>query len=278
MPRIVRDGRPAGGQLGDLDRRDVRRHHRLPARGRVRGLPGRGAAAGLLARRGRRTSRRRVLIGSMAVPAARAGCRQPVARRRCAGVLEPTSARARMAGIPAQRDRAAGEHAPGRRRPVHDSASLLAITAALRRRVLARRGRRTRRSSPTASSRPAIGIGNLIGGFVVGLSARALAKGRMVIVGYAICGALRSIGARVRRQSCRSRSACMLGGGIANMVYVIPSQTLFQERTPADMIGRVVGFRFALVFGVADAGDGRRRASAVEVDRHRARARSSAGS
>jgi hypothetical protein len=28
---------------------------------------------------------------------------------------------------------------------------------------------------------------------------------------------------------------------------LIPSQTLFQERTPADMIGRVVGFRFALV-------------------------------
>jgi hypothetical protein len=30
---------------------------------------------------------------------------------------------------------------------------------------------------------------------------------------------------------------------------VIPSQVLFQERTPPDMIGRVVGFRFALVFG-----------------------------
>jgi hypothetical protein len=33
------------------------------------------------------------------------------------------------------------------------------------------------------------------------------------------------------------------------MVYVIPSQTLFQLRTPADMMGRVVGFRFAAVFG-----------------------------
>jgi hypothetical protein len=33
------------------------------------------------------------------------------------------------------------------------------------------------------------------------------------------------------------------------MVFVIPSQTLFQERTPAELMGRVVGFRFALVFG-----------------------------
>ena len=33
------------------------------------------------------------------------------------------------------------------------------------------------------------------------------------------------------------------------MVFVIPSQTLFQERTPPTLMGRVVGFRFALVFG-----------------------------
>jgi hypothetical protein len=33
------------------------------------------------------------------------------------------------------------------------------------------------------------------------------------------------------------------------MAYVIPSQTLFQQRTPPDMIGRVVSIRFALVLG-----------------------------
>ena len=33
------------------------------------------------------------------------------------------------------------------------------------------------------------------------------------------------------------------------MVFVIPSQTLFQERTPPSLMGRVVSFRFALVFG-----------------------------
>jgi MFS family permease len=41
----------------------------------------------------------------------------------------------------------------------------------------------------------------------------------------------------------------MLGAGVANMVFIIPSQTLFQERTPPELIGRVVGFRFSIVFG-----------------------------
>ena len=33
------------------------------------------------------------------------------------------------------------------------------------------------------------------------------------------------------------------------MAFVIPSQTLFQERTPPELMGRVVSLRFALVFG-----------------------------
>ena len=41
----------------------------------------------------------------------------------------------------------------------------------------------------------------------------------------------------------------MFGSGVANMVFIIPSQTMFQERTPPEMLGRVVGFRFSLVFG-----------------------------
>jgi MFS family permease len=41
----------------------------------------------------------------------------------------------------------------------------------------------------------------------------------------------------------------LFGCGVANMAFVIPSQTMFQERTPPEMMGRVVSFRFALVFG-----------------------------
>jgi small-conductance mechanosensitive channel len=33
------------------------------------------------------------------------------------------------------------------------------------------------------------------------------------------------------------------------MVYVIPSQTLFQERVPDNLMGRVVALRSTLVFG-----------------------------
>jgi hypothetical protein len=36
-------------------------------------------------------------------------------------------------------------------------------------------------------------------------------------------------------------AALMFGTGIANMVFVIPTQTLFQERTPETMLGRVLG-------------------------------------
>lgn len=92
-----------------------------------------------------------------------------------------------------------------------------------------------------------IGIGNLVGGFVIGLIGARLARGRMVILGYAVWG-LCTVGLAVTGNFALAL-ALMLGSGVANMIYVIPSQTLFQERTPADLIGRVVGFRFSLVFG-----------------------------
>ena len=41
----------------------------------------------------------------------------------------------------------------------------------------------------------------------------------------------------------------LFGVGVANMAFIIPSQTLFQERTPPELMGRVVSFRFAIVFG-----------------------------
>jgi energy-converting hydrogenase Eha subunit A len=41
----------------------------------------------------------------------------------------------------------------------------------------------------------------------------------------------------------------MIGVGIANLFFVIPSQTLFQQRVPRDMMARVVSIRFSLVLG-----------------------------
>jgi hypothetical protein len=74
-----------------------------------------------------------------------------------------------------------------------------------------------------------------------------LAKGRLVILGYTawgLCTAALAIAGQLPMAV-----GLMIGSGIANMVYIIPSQTLFQERAPAELIGRAVGFRFSLVFG-----------------------------
>jgi MFS family permease len=91
-----------------------------------------------------------------------------------------------------------------------------------------------------------LGLGNLVGGLLVGLLGARLAKGRMVIVGYAAYG-LCIIGLGLTG-NVPAALGLAVGIGVANMVFVIPSQTLFQQRTPGDMIGRVVGLRFSLVF------------------------------
>ncbi len=93
----------------------------------------------------------------------------------------------------------------------------------------------------------AIGVGSLVGGFVIGLVGVRLAKGRLVIVGYTAWGLCAA--ALALAGSLPVALALIAGTGLANMVYIIPSQTLFQERTPPELIGRVVGFRFSLVFG-----------------------------
>jgi DHA3 family macrolide efflux protein-like MFS transporter len=92
-----------------------------------------------------------------------------------------------------------------------------------------------------------LGVGNLIGGFVIGLIGARFAKGRMVIVGYATWGLLIFLFAMTNNLGVAI--GLSFGQGVANMLFIIPSQTLFQERTPSALMGRVVGIRFAIVFG-----------------------------
>ena len=92
-----------------------------------------------------------------------------------------------------------------------------------------------------------VGAGNLLGGFAIGLIGARLAKGRMISGGYLVWGVLTIVFALTGNLGMVLGLA--LGSGIANMAFVIPSQALFQERTPPALMGRVVGFRFALVFG-----------------------------
>jgi MFS family permease len=92
-----------------------------------------------------------------------------------------------------------------------------------------------------------IGIGNLAGGFVIGMIGARFGRGRLVILGYAGFGLLLTLLALTDNLGIAIGLA--IGQGVANMVFVIPSQTLFQELTPPGLMGRVISFRFALVFG-----------------------------
>jgi DHA3 family macrolide efflux protein-like MFS transporter len=93
----------------------------------------------------------------------------------------------------------------------------------------------------------AIGVGGLIGGFVLGAVAAKARKGLMIIVAYSLFG----VGAMLLGLATSVPMVLVISAamGVANMAFVIPSQTLFQERTPGELMGRVVSFRFALVFG-----------------------------
>ena len=78
-----------------------------------------------------------------------------------------------------------------------------------------------------------IGVGNLIGGFVIGLIGSRFAKGRMIIVGYVLEGVCVFLLAFATELP--AALGLMFGVGVANMIFVIPSQTLFQQRTPNDL-------------------------------------------
>ena len=93
----------------------------------------------------------------------------------------------------------------------------------------------------------AIGVGNLVGGFVVGAIGARLRKGWLIIPGFVVMGVATVV------LGLTSNELLAVGAGIVigvfNLVYVIPSQTLFGERTPAGLMGRVVAIRSSIVMG-----------------------------
>jgi MFS family permease len=93
----------------------------------------------------------------------------------------------------------------------------------------------------------AIGLGNLAGGFVVGAIGARLRKGWLVITGFAMMG-LATIVMGLTSHDLTAVVAAMLIG-VFNLVYVIPSQTLFAERTPSGLMGRVAALRSSIVMG-----------------------------
>jgi MFS family permease len=93
----------------------------------------------------------------------------------------------------------------------------------------------------------AIGAGNLVGGFIIGLIGSRLSLGRMVIFGYVATGL--AVAALALTGNLYVALGIAFGTGIGNLAFVIPSQTLFQRRTPQALMGRVLSLRFSVVFG-----------------------------
>jgi MFS family permease len=92
-----------------------------------------------------------------------------------------------------------------------------------------------------------LGLGSVIGGLFIGAFAAKAPKGPMTILGFVSMGlALIAIGL--------TRHPYVAVGlyfavGVANMLFLVPTITLFQERTPQRLFGRVVSTRQALTLG-----------------------------
>ena len=83
--------------------------------------------------------------------------------------------------------------------------------------------------------------------FVVGAIGARLRKGSLVITGFAVMGLATIVLGLTSNELVAVGAAVVIG--IFNLVYIIPSQTLFAERTPEGMMGRVVAIRSSIVMG-----------------------------
>ena len=93
----------------------------------------------------------------------------------------------------------------------------------------------------------ALAVGSVAAGIVVGAIGDRFPKGPMVIVGFIGMG-LALVFAGLVTDPILAIVAFFAGGAF-NMVFIIPTVTLFQELTPQRLMGRVVSSRQALVFG-----------------------------
>ena len=100
----------------------------------------------------------------------------------------------------------------------------------------------------------AIAVGSVSAGIIVGAIGDRIAKGPMVIAGYIGMG-LSLVAAGLTRDPAVAMIAFFVCGA-SNIIFIIPTVTLFQERTPQRLMGRVVSSRQALVFGAIAASMG----------------------
>jgi MFS family permease len=93
----------------------------------------------------------------------------------------------------------------------------------------------------------AIAIGSVVGGLAVGGLGDRFRKGPMIIAGFVGMGVFLAAAGLVTDPFVAIGLFSFVG--LFNMLFIIPTITLFQQRTPQVLMGRVVSSRQALVFG-----------------------------
>ncbi len=93
-----------------------------------------------------------------------------------------------------------------------------------------------------------MGVGLVGGGIVLGGLATRIPKGPTIIAAFTALGVAMFLLALTENLPLALVLAGMLG--LANVAFMIPSQTIFQQRTPDEMLGRVVAIRLAVVSGL----------------------------
>ena len=93
----------------------------------------------------------------------------------------------------------------------------------------------------------AVALGSVLGGVGIGAVGERLPKGPTIIAGFVGMGLTLVAAGFVT--SPYLAIGLFFFTGMFNMVYIVPTITLFQQRTPQPLMGRVVSSRQALVFG-----------------------------
>jgi predicted MFS family arabinose efflux permease len=93
----------------------------------------------------------------------------------------------------------------------------------------------------------AIAVGSVLAGIGVGALGDRLPKGPLVIAGFIGMGLSLVVAGLVTDPIVAI--VAFFFTGATNMLFIIPTVTLFQQRTPQRLMGRVVSSRQALVFG-----------------------------
>jgi hypothetical protein len=93
----------------------------------------------------------------------------------------------------------------------------------------------------------ALGLGSVLAGVALGAWAGSAPKGLLTISGFVTLGFAMVAAGLVTHPIVAI--ALFFAIGVANMLYLVPTITLFQERTPERLFGRVVSTRQALTFG-----------------------------